>query len=544
MQQQANTLSSLKKMSWLELLEVATLIGVLGCGVTAVATKKASVAIAPIPAALVLNWVNRSRSSSKNNAQIQNNLNQLGYYAKTNFDILAGKMQNLEQVTIPALGQTGQKLESSLDELSGQFQHLSAQLADMQQLSMDERMERSQMVMQLQQQISSVSELREQLEKLQEFTTTEVEDQIRQRKEMLVGLQQQLDQLSTANKDQKQTQQATLTKINNELEKLEKTVAGALHKQQEEQDQRLLELGQQLTYAQDLINSLQQKQDLMEANASNLAHQQKQIVEVVNCLRDLETASTQIEINMDIDRSFYQRALNHEKLGDETAAMADYGKAIEANPKHAEAYFHRALLLEKRGDKQIAVDDFRKAAQYFLEQGDVASYQSAKAKTKATLDLQIGGEQDDISSKTLVKGLFDGAVSSAGEIERPQEDKGIRKYEKLITDEHLDKASSKLTTPDGSKPNDLKEYNQILADDPHNAQALFERAILLEEAGDKQRAVEGFRLAAKIFLEEGDIASYQSSRDRSNQLLEIEKETDEQEIADREFELVVDGLFG
>ncbi|NJN75471.1 MAG: hypothetical protein HC796_03570 [Synechococcaceae cyanobacterium RL_1_2] len=121
MQQQANTLSSLKKMSWLELLEVATLIGVLGCGVTAVATKKANVAIAPIPVALVLNWVNRSRSSSKTSSQIQNNLSQLGYYAKTNFDILAGKMQNLEQVTIPALGHTGQKLESSLDELSGQF---------------------------------------------------------------------------------------------------------------------------------------------------------------------------------------------------------------------------------------------------------------------------------------------------------------------------------------------------------------------------------------------------------------------------------------
>ncbi|NJN75472.1 MAG: tetratricopeptide repeat protein [Synechococcaceae cyanobacterium RL_1_2] len=413
----------------------------------------------------------------------------------------------------------------------------------MQQLNTDERMERSQMVMQLQNQISTVNELREQLEKLQEFTTTEVEDQTRQRKEMLTGLEQQLSQLNGANKAQKQEQQATLTKINGELEKLEKTVAGALHKQKEDQDQRLIELGQKLTYAQDLIASLGQKQDLMEANASNLLHQQKEIVEVVNCLRDLESTSTRIEINTDIDRSFYQRALNHEKLGDNDAAMMDYGKAIEANPKHAEAYFHRALLLEKRGDKQIAVDDFRKAAQYFLEQGDVASYQTAKGKTKESLDLAIGGEQDDVTATTLVKGLFDDAVPMAP-IERPYEDKGIRKYERLITDEHLDEDSSKLTTADGSKPENLKEYNQILANDPHNSQALFERGVLLEKAGDKQRAVEDFRLAAKIFLEEGDIASYQSSRDRGKQLLEIEKETDEQEIADREFELVVDGLFG
>ena len=47
--------------------------------------------------------------------------------------------------------------------------------------------------------------------------------------------------------------------------------------------------------------------------------------------------------------------------GDEDRAIADYGKAIEINPRYANAYNNRSIAYRAKGDNEHAGADYSKA---------------------------------------------------------------------------------------------------------------------------------------------------------------------------------------
>ena len=51
----------------------------------------------------------------------------------------------------------------------------------------------------------------------------------------------------------------------------------------------------------------------------------------------------------------------YQKREDLRSAIADYTRAIQLDPSHAEAYFHRGIALEKSGDATHAIDDLTEA---------------------------------------------------------------------------------------------------------------------------------------------------------------------------------------
>ncbi|MGA7385270.1 MAG: tetratricopeptide repeat protein [Methylocella sp.] len=59
--------------------------------------------------------------------------------------------------------------------------------------------------------------------------------------------------------------------------------------------------------------------------------------------------------------AYYYRALDYAKKGDLGPAIADYGKAIELDPKFAPAYNARSIAYAKKGDPDRAIADFDNA---------------------------------------------------------------------------------------------------------------------------------------------------------------------------------------
>ncbi len=81
-------------------------------------------------------------------------------------------------------------------------------------------------------------------------------------------------------------------------------------------------------------------------------------------------------------KTHYNEGLALQRIGDMAAAIAAYSRGIELNPSYAKAYHNRGLAQSHLGHKREALNDFRSAANYFFEQGDIASYQKARDLSK------------------------------------------------------------------------------------------------------------------------------------------------------------------
>jgi tetratricopeptide (TPR) repeat protein len=70
------------------------------------------------------------------------------------------------------------------------------------------------------------------------------------------------------------------------------------------------------------------------------------------------------------------------ELGDKSAVMPDYNRAIEIDPSSANAYYNRGLLKYELGNSAEAIVDMDKAAQLFQKQGQMDKYRKAVGLTK------------------------------------------------------------------------------------------------------------------------------------------------------------------
>lgn len=113
-----------------------------------------------------------------------------------------------------------------------------------------------------------------------------------------------------------------------------------------------------------------------------LGTEQKQIEEVVDCLRQIENYTQAIQSDPSHAKAYYNRGLTHQRLGDAEAAILDYTEAIQVSDTYAKAYHNRGVARAAIGDRKGAVEDLRIAAKHFFEQGDIASYQRARDLAK------------------------------------------------------------------------------------------------------------------------------------------------------------------
>ncbi|URR34445.1 tetratricopeptide repeat protein [Thermosynechococcus sp. HN-54] len=110
--------------------------------------------------------------------------------------------------------------------------------------------------------------------------------------------------------------------------------------------------------------------------------EQKQIEQVLDCLREIEKNTQVIQTNPSHAKAYYNRGLTHQRLGDAEAAILDYTEAIRINENYAKAYHNRGVARSTLGDRKGAVEDLRTAAKLFFEEGDISSYQRARDLAK------------------------------------------------------------------------------------------------------------------------------------------------------------------
>ncbi|HIK23146.1 MAG: tetratricopeptide repeat protein [Cyanobacteria bacterium J003] len=110
--------------------------------------------------------------------------------------------------------------------------------------------------------------------------------------------------------------------------------------------------------------------------------EQKEIEQVLDCLREIEKNTQVIQVNPSHAKAYYNRGLTHQRLGDVEAAILDYTEAIRLNDTYAKAYHNRGVARSTVGDRKGAVEDLRTAAKLFFEQGDISSYQRARDLAK------------------------------------------------------------------------------------------------------------------------------------------------------------------
>ena len=124
-----------------------------------------------------------------------------------------------------------------------------------------------------------------------------------------------------------------------------------------------------------------EKDELSECTHS-LESQLTTVETVVETLQNIENASQIIRSNPEGADAYYQRGLNHQKLGDKTGAIDDYTEALHLDSTYAKAYHSRGVLLAEIGNRKQAVEDLRLAAKYYFEQGDIESYEQARNLSK------------------------------------------------------------------------------------------------------------------------------------------------------------------
>jgi tetratricopeptide (TPR) repeat protein len=74
--------------------------------------------------------------------------------------------------------------------------------------------------------------------------------------------------------------------------------------------------------------------------------------------RALEYFNEGLKSNPNSTRLLYCRGLLFSQLGDSAAAMADFGRCIDLDPKDANAYMQRGELLKDQGEMDRAIADF------------------------------------------------------------------------------------------------------------------------------------------------------------------------------------------
>jgi len=81
-------------------------------------------------------------------------------------------------------------------------------------------------------------------------------------------------------------------------------------------------------------------------------------VELSEDIHTIGHAGTEVASSMSQADAFHARGFAHRKRGDFEAAIHEYTRAIELDPKHFKAYFNRGFSYDKMGECDAAIADY------------------------------------------------------------------------------------------------------------------------------------------------------------------------------------------
>ncbi len=248
--------------------------------------------------------------------------------------------------------------------------------------------------------------------------------QIANRRQLKVELSK-MQQSSTMEMNQKIN--SNHSNLLEQLQQLRELQASSLNKQDHKFQTLMNELSNKIKHNEESLAVLTIQEQQLNEFTHKLESQQKQMETIVETLQNIENFSQLIRTNPEGADAYYQRGLNHQKLGDKTGAIEDYTEALHLDSTYAKAYHNRGVLLADIGNKKQAVEDLRLAAKYYFEQGDIESYEQARNLSKEfyevrhslvndeTADAQTQMKEEMASTQldlVTVGGLFDDEADS------------------------------------------------------------------------------------------------------------------------------------
>jgi tetratricopeptide (TPR) repeat protein len=382
----------------LELVELVSVILAVGGSLATAFIQNIAVASIPISASLALGFYNRKRLVETGDQNINNKLIQLAQYSKNKLDHLTEQIDEVENIST----QTNQDNRVYIDNLVKQFQELqnstinplveqnnsnkealdvvTKDVNEIKKLTLDELIETGQLIQENNSNKNQINNLSDKLQEIQQLTIAELIEQSK-------------------------LHQTNLQNLSTKLQEVQQNALTELSHQNKQQQQNLQKLAGQLSQVNQVTSTLKEDTQQLHEYTKNIDSKHQELAEVVECLKEIETKNKSIKSERNMDDSYFELALNHERLGDNQGAIDDYTEAIGVNPSHAQAYYRRGALRSKMGDRQGALDDLRESAKHYFEQGDIPNYQKAKELAKEIH--HIGGNPEERAPNMVVSGLFE-----------------------------------------------------------------------------------------------------------------------------------------
>jgi tetratricopeptide (TPR) repeat protein len=204
--------------------------------------------------------------------------------------------------------------------------------------------------------------------------------------------------------------------------------------------------------------------------------------------RAMADFSRVIELNPRFGNAYVYRGLVHFYKRDLDRALADYNRALEINPKDDVAYADRGLAYYHKGDYDRALADYNRAIE--CNRALELSSQYAKAfYSKAALLDRMGRSNEALEAYQSF--LKYAQPRDIGHIQQAQGKIEALKRRPQETQTAATPAPGPLPKEDGDQT--LAKVNRGLERDSTDAEARFQKAELLDQAGKKSEALEAYK---------------------------------------------------
>ncbi|BAY23782.1 TPR domain protein [Calothrix sp. NIES-2100] len=191
---------------------------------------------------------------------------------------------------------------------------------------------------------------------------------------------------------------------------------------------------------------------------------------------------------------YYEQGRKFRQEGNNQAALEQYNKAIELNPKYANAYVSRGIVRDDLNDKQGALQDYNQAIE--LDPQYAIAYYNRGIVRDDLSDEQ--GALKDYNQAIELDPKYVNAYINRGIVRKNLGDKqgALQDYNQAIALDPKDADAyynrGNLRKSLGDKQIALKDYNQAIALNPKYALAYYGRGIVRNDLGDKQGAIQDY----------------------------------------------------
>jgi len=210
--------------------------------------------------------------------------------------------------------------------------------------------------------------------------------------------------------------------------------------------------------------------------------------------------SKTLEINPRAARAYSNRATVYLKKGDLEQALSDCNKALEINPRKADAYSNRGVVYQRKGDFEQALSDYSKALA--IDPRAAVAYGN-----RATVYIKKGDFEQalrDLNKALEINPYNAQAYNNRGNIYQNKGDlsRAIADYSKTLEiDPNYANAYNNrgnIYQNKGDLDRAIAEYDKASGIDSHKSESYYNRGVAYQKKGNLEHAITDYNKAIEI----------------------------------------------